>query len=201
MLDRRAAVRGAAVAPEGTGLPPTADRRDQTHDWGWGATMDSHEYQHVAIDAAVVRGLAQAWLARGPFGLDGVTADTIAGALGRCARSPFYAYPALRLNQINWPLEIFAWTAAVTGDTWLLHHETRLQLGRFADALTRVVPPYRIPFTGPGYRFHYVPGDRAEARANLDNPEYATAVCGALQFYEPRCARGWYADVRASERR
>ena len=176
--------------PEGSGLPPTADRRDQTHDWGWGATMDSHELQHVAIDAAVVRGLAQAWLARGPLGLDGATADTIAGALQRCARSPFYAYPALRLNQINWPLEIFAWTAAVTGDTWLLHHETRLQLGRFADALTRAVPPYRIPFTGPGYRFHYVPGDRASARANLDNPEYATAVCGALQFYEPAVRHG-----------
>ena len=176
--------------PEGAGLPPTPDRRDQTHDWGWGATMDSHDYQHVAIDAAVVRGLAQAWLARGPLGLDAATADMIAGAVQRCARSPFYAYPALRLNQINWPLEIFAWTAAVTGDTWLLHHETRLQLGRFADALTRVVPPYRIPFTGPGYRFHYVPGDRANARANLDNPEYAAAVCGALQFYEPAVRQG-----------
>jgi hypothetical protein len=176
--------------PEGTGPPPTADRRDQTHDWGWGAKIDSHEYQHVAIDAAVVRGLAQAWLAREPLGLDAMSADLLAAAVGRCARSPFYVYPALRLNQINWPLEIFHWAALVTGDNWLLHHETRLQLGRFADALTRVVPPFRIPFTGPGYRFHYVPGDRANARANLDNPEYATAVCGALQFYEPALRAG-----------
>ena len=56
--------------PEGTGPPPTGGRRDQTHDWGWGATMDSHEHQHVAIDAAVVRGLAQTWLARAALGLD-----------------------------------------------------------------------------------------------------------------------------------
>jgi hypothetical protein len=170
--------------PEGTGSPPTGSRWDQTHDWGWGAQIDSHEYQHVAIDAAVVRGLAQAWLA----GL--ASNDLVWTAVQRCATSPFYAFPALRLNQINWPLEIFAWAVAVGGDPWLLHHETRLQFGRFADALTRVVPPFRIPFTGPGYRFHYVPGDRANARANLDNPEYATAVCGALQFYEPAVRAG-----------
>ncbi|HEY7600254.1 MAG TPA: hypothetical protein VH741_10040, partial [Candidatus Limnocylindrales bacterium] len=170
--------------PEGTGPPPTGTRWDQTHDWGWGARIDSHDYQHVAIDAAVVRGLAQAWLS-------GLAADDLVWtAIQRCATSPFYAYPALRLNQINWPLEIFAWAVAVGADPWLVHHETRLQLGRFADALTRVVPPFRIPFTGPGYRFHYVPGDRADARANLDNPEYATAVCSALQFYEPALRAG-----------
>ena len=78
----------------------------------------------------------------------------------------------------------------VNGETRLLHHDVRLQLGRFADALTRAVPPFRIPFTGPGYRFHYVPGDRADARANLDNPEYATTVCGALQFYEQAVGAG-----------
>jgi hypothetical protein len=176
--------------PEGTGPPPTGSRWDQTHDWGWGAAMDSHDDQHVAIDTAVVRGLAQAWLARGPLGLDAATSDAIAFAIHRCATSPFYAYPVLRLNQINWPIEIHAWAAAATGETRLLHHDVRLQLARFADALTRIVPPFRIPFTGPGYRFHYVPGDRANARANLDNPEYATTVCGALQFYEPAVRAG-----------
>jgi hypothetical protein len=176
--------------PEGTGPPAPGGAWDQTHDWGWGTTMDSHESQHVSIDAAVVRGLAQAWLAREPLGIDPATGDAIVTAIQRCATSPFYAYPALRLNQINWPIEIFGWAAAVTGETWLLHHETRLQLARFADALTRVVPPFRIPFTGPGYRFHYVPGDRAGARANLDNPEYATTVCGALQFYEAALRAG-----------
>ena len=176
--------------PEGTGPPPPGGRWDQTHDWGWGATMDSHEHQHVAIDAAVVRGLAQTWLARGPLGLDQPTADLIHTAVQRCATSPWYAYPALRLNQINWPLEIFAWAVAIGSDPRLAYSETRLQLGRFADALTRAVPPYRIPFTGPGYRFHYVPGDRENARANLDSPEYASAVCSVLQFYEPALQAG-----------
>jgi hypothetical protein len=176
--------------PEGTGPPPPGGGWDQTHDWGWGATMESHEHQHVSIDATVVRALAQAWRAREAIGLHPMVADTLALAVQRCATSPFYAYPALRLNQINWPLEIFHWAAATSGDNRLLHHETRLQLGRFADGLTRAVPPFRIPLTGPGYRFHYVPGDRANARANLDNPEYATAVCGALQFYEPALRAG-----------
>jgi hypothetical protein len=176
--------------PEGTGPPPTGSAWDQTHDWGWGSSMDSHDDQHVAIDTVVVRGLAQAWLARGALGIDAASADAMLVAIHRCATSPFYAYPALRLNQINWPIEIQAWAARCTGETRLLHHDCRLQLSRFADALTRVVPPFRIPFTGPGYRFHYVPGDRAGARANLDNPEYATTICGALQFYEPAVHAG-----------
>ena len=176
--------------PQGMGPPPTGGRSDQTHDWGWGAAMGSYEFQHVAVDTVVVRGLAQAWLARGALGLDARAAGTIAGAIRRCATSPFYAYPALRLNQINWPIEIYAWAALVAGETRLLHHDFRLQLVRFADALTRAVPPYRIPFTGPGYRFHYVPGDRASARANLDSPEYASIVCGALQFYEAAVRAG-----------
>jgi hypothetical protein len=176
--------------PEGAGPPATGSASDQTHDWGWGTTMDSHAAQHVAIDTVVVRGLAQAWLARGPLGIDAASADAMLAAIHRCASSPFYAYPVLRLNQINWPIEIYAWAAQVTGETRLLHHDGRLQLGRFADALTRVVPPFRIPFTGPGYRFHYVPGDHAHARANLDNPEYATTICGTLQFYEAAVRAG-----------
>ena len=109
----------------------------------------------------------------------------------RCATSPFYAYPALRLNQINWPVEIFHWAALVTGDTRLLHHETRLQLGRFADAPDArgpAVPDPAAPARATGSTT--CPGDRADARANLDSPEYATAVCGALQFYEPALRAG-----------
>ena len=53
--------------PPGTAPPPSGSAWDQTHDWGWGAALDSHEHQHVAIDAAVVSGLAQTWLARAPL--------------------------------------------------------------------------------------------------------------------------------------
>ena len=176
--------------PAGSGPPSTGSASDQTHDWGWGAALDSHAAQHVAVDTAVVRGLAQAWLARGPLALDAAAAALIADAVRRCATSEFYAYPALRLNQINWPVEIHWWAAVVAGETQLLHHDCRLQFARFADALTSVVPPFQVPFTGPGYRFHYVPGDREGARANLDNPEYAAIVCGALQFYEPALRAG-----------
>ena len=186
--------------PEGTGCRRPADRRDQTHDWGWGATMDSHEHQHVAIDAAVVRGprRRRGWRAA-PLGLDDATADAIAAAVQRCATSPFYAYPALRLNQINWPVEIFHWTAAVTGDNRLLHHETRLQLGRFADALTRVVPPFRIPFTGPGYRFHYVPGRPRRTPAPTSTTRSTRPPSAARSSSTSRrCGRGWTRCCRAS---
>jgi len=37
---------------------------DQTHACGWGSALGSTEAQHVVIDTAVVRGLAQAYFAR-----------------------------------------------------------------------------------------------------------------------------------------
>jgi hypothetical protein len=157
---------------------------DQTHDWGWGSTMGTTGGQHAVIDTAVVRGLAMAYMARDQIGLTPAEAAHVREHVRAAAYNAFYFYPALRLNQINWPIEIYAAAADVTGDERLLRNDCRAQLSRFARALTRPMPPWQIPFTGPGYRWHYLPQYSDRHPMNLDSAEYATIVSQAVMFYD-----------------
>jgi hypothetical protein len=177
-----------ALADLMRGKDPTAELiahagRDQTHAWGWGASMRSHGGQHAVVDTPVVTGLAMAFRARSVLELPESTVAAIRDRVSRCAYSTFYEFPSLRLNQINWPIEIYTGAAEITGETHLLAHDTRLQLGRFARALVRTLPPWKMPFTGGGYRFHYLP-HIAGSRVNLDSAEYASIVAKSILFYE-----------------
>jgi hypothetical protein len=176
----RAAAAGGGPAPC---EPQARGAGDQTHDWGWGSTMGTTGGQHVVIDTAVVRGLAMAYAARRQIGLSSEEIAHVREHVRAAAYNTFYFFPALRLSQINWPIEIYAATADVTGDERLLRNDCRLQLSRFARALTHAVPPWRIPFTGPGYRFHYLPQYSDRHPRNLDSAEYATIVSQAVMFY------------------
>ena len=44
---------------------------------------------------------------------------------------PFWRWPAIRLNQINWYALVYAANATVTGSPRLLRHDLRLQIERF----------------------------------------------------------------------
>ena len=186
---------GASAAAMAAAASCSASERaraagDQTHDWGWGSTMGTTGGQHVVIDTAVVRGLAMAYMARDEIGLTAAEATHIREHVRAAAYNAFYFYPALRLNQINWPIEIYAAAADVTGDERLLRNDCRAQLSRFARALTSPVPPWRIPFTGPGYRWHYLPQYSDRHPRNLDSAEYATIVSQAVMFYDRARAAG-----------
>jgi hypothetical protein len=152
---------------------------------GWRNTMTAaNGSQHPVIDTAVVRGLAAAYDARDELDLAEATRAAIRDVLRRCAYSTFYSWPKLRLNQINWPIEIYAHAAEVLQEPHLLLHDSRMQFGRFADACTHVPAGMVVPYLGPGYRFHYLPQTSDAAQANVDSSEYANIVCGALAFYE-----------------
>jgi hypothetical protein len=184
------------------GPPWRAPRRtrngDQSHDFGWQSTFEGTGFQHVVVDTAVVRGLASAYHARDDLGLPDATVLAIRDRLERCAYGTFYEFPQVRLNQINWPIEIYAHTASVLGEAHLLQHDARLQLGRFADHLTRRAPGDRTPYTGPGYHFHYLPQNNATTPANVDNAEYANLVCGAIAYYE-QARRAGMQELTASQ--
>jgi len=152
---------------------------------GWRNTMtDPNGSQHPVIDTGVARGLAAAYDARAELDLPPATRDAIRNVLRQCAYSAFYSWPEIRLNQINWPIEIYAHAATVLEEPHLLVHDTRMQFGRFADACTHVPPGMVVPYLGPGYRFHYLPQTSDGAQANVDSSEYANLVCHALVFYE-----------------
>ena len=155
--------------------------------------------QHPVIDTGVVRGLAAAYDVREELDLPDETRQAIRNCLRACAKSTFYSWPKIRLNQINWPIEIYAHAAAVLGDPELLRHDTRMQFGRFADACTHVAPGMVVPYLGPGYRFHYLPQTSDGAKTNFDSSEYANIVCRSLVFYE-RGIRAGMAPLTAGRR-
>jgi hypothetical protein len=162
---------------------------DQTHAFGWGSSLYTVERQHVVIDTGVVRGLAAAYQARQHLALSAETVALICDRLERCAYSSFYRYPALRLNQINWPLEIYFHASSVLGHRQLLRRDTRQQLERFMDRLTVGYEHYTSNL-GPGYRFHRMPATGPDSTWNVDSTEYASLVLSSLSFYEPALKGG-----------
>ena len=182
--------RARSLAAKLCGSPPwrgsvrSLRDKDQAHDNGWVNAFSGIGYQHVVVDTAAVRALAAAYHARDALALPDATVLAIRDRIRRCAYGTFYAYPRLRLNQINWPIEIYAHAAAVLGESQLLEHDARLQLGRFADHIARAAPGDKVPYTGPGYHFHYIPRNAAESPGNVDNAEYANLVCGVIAHYE-----------------
>jgi hypothetical protein len=155
------------------------------YDFGWRNTMSNPKgSQHPVIDAAVARSLAAAYHARQQLDLPDSTLSAIRDCLRGSATSTFYSWPKMRLNQINWPIEIYAHAADVLNAPELLRHDTRMQFDRFADGCTHVPDGMVVPYLGAGYRFHYLPQSPDAARMNFDSTEYANIVAHAVAFYE-----------------
>jgi hypothetical protein len=146
----------------------------QTHAPGWTSSMYSATAgQHVMYDAQIVDGLVHAWKARKALGLSDELAAEIADRIHRVARSRFWRWPSIRLNQVNWYAMIYAADATVSHDPTLLRHDLHAQLIRFVLG----------PNFGAGLRFQYNPRAGRDARSNLDSTEYANIVLSFLRFY------------------
>jgi hypothetical protein len=137
-----------------------------------------------SIDPKVAEALMYAWKARQELGLPAETVALIEDRIRRCARGPFYRYPNVRLNQINWHSEMYAHLATVTGDTELLVNDYREQMERFCAGITRPLSRQGSPNLGPGYRFHYLPHKPPDHPLNLDSAEYANMTCHFVLWYE-----------------
>ncbi|CAA9517535.1 MAG: hypothetical protein AVDCRST_MAG69-2859 [uncultured Solirubrobacteraceae bacterium] len=155
----------------------------QSHAPGWvNSTTNPLGSQHLVFDADVVDGLLHAWRARGALGLPQATTDAIVDRVSRTTHGPFWRFPAIRLNQINWYALMYAATAEMTGDPTLLREDFRRQVLRFTAP--RLPDPERAGNFGPGLRFHYLPDRPAERRLNIDSAEYANIVFSFTRFYE-----------------
>ena len=123
---------------------------------------------HLSVDPKVARALYYAWRAREQLRLPPATVTRMVACVRSVANSPFFRYPNIRLNQINFAAELHACAVSMTGDPTLLRRDYRLQLARFLRGAKRAVRPWRIPNLGPSYNFHRNPfqraGDEAEHR-------------------------------------
>ena len=131
-----------------------------------------------------------AWRARDVLGLPEETVGLIADRISRCARGPFFRFPSVRLNQINWNCELYAHDATVTGDTELLVGDYRAQVERFARASGGAQTPRGSPEPRPGLPVPLPPrrdarGTRTTWTAPNTRARPATSSCTT----RPRCGR------------
>jgi hypothetical protein len=168
---------------------PWPDRMFHTPGWVGNMTGD-YMYMDKAIDPKVAEGLHAAFLARDALGLPRETVARIADRVTRVAFSPFFRYPNVRLNQINWPAEMYAYEAVVSGTPELLVSDYGAQVRRFVAGIRRPWIGSLATNLSPGYRFHYQINVPADARRNLDSAEYANMTLHFLAFYDEARAAG-----------
>ena len=171
---------------------PTAHPKagSQTHAPGWTSAMTSSAAgQHLVYDAEIVDGLVHAWRARRELGLSEQLSAAIADRIHRVARSRYWRWPTVRLNQINWYALIYAADATVTGRPDALATPFRRQLERFVAGASRG-PSGGVGNFGPGLRFHYLPQRPLNSAMNVDSAEYANIVMSSTRFYRQARAAG-----------
>ncbi|MDA0172730.1 hypothetical protein OJ998_26745 [Solirubrobacter taibaiensis] len=170
----------------------TSPALGQQHAPGWTNSMNGRGFQHLVFDAEVVDGLVYAYRARKELQLPDSTVDAIRDAISRTARGPFWRYPTIRLNQINWYSLMYAADATVTGDPALLKRD-------FSAQLTRFIRGSKVNF-GAGMRFHYLPHEHANHPMNVDSAEYANIVLSFTRFYD-QARRAGMAPLPAGHKR
>ena len=135
----------------------------------------------MVFNAEAVDGLVHAYQARHALQLPDRTVALIKDRIRRLAAGRDWRWPALRLNQFNWYVEIFAATALVNGENKVLTRGMRRHLARFAAG----VQGRRggAGNFGAGMRFHYLPERPAEHPMNVDSAEYANIVLSFTRYY------------------
>ena len=164
------------------------------HSPGWtGNMVGDYGAMDKAIDPKVAEALALAWRARDVLGLAPETAARIPEVIGSVAHGPFFRFPTVRLNQINWGAELYAYAAQVTGDAQLLRDDYGRHVRRF---LAGVRHPWFAPSPdaatnlSPSLRFHYKPDQTPRSGTNLDSAEYANITLHFIACYQAARAAG-----------
>jgi hypothetical protein len=158
---------------------------------GWITSLtDPNAVMDKAVDPQVAQALVGAWRARAMLGLDALTVGQIVAAVSAVARTTFFRYPGIRLNQLNWNCALYALDAELTGARDLLRGDYREQLLRFATFATRAEHREGSPNLGPGWHFDYLPNHVPASKANLDSAEYANEVLDCVRHYAVALAAG-----------
>jgi hypothetical protein len=185
------------VPPFRTSAPGTSSgtsnprSQSQKHSPGWtGSPTSNTGFQHVSIDPKVAEALSRAWLVRDTIGMTADTATQIVDRIQATAEGVFFRYPNMRLNQMNWYLELYVW-AAVTADDpskWL--PEFRSQLRRWCAGAEKVTAPWDITNLSPSWSFHRDPFAALDGQENIESNEYACIILDALSYLREAKAQG-----------
>src|SRR4051794_33886655 len=154
------------------------------HSPGWTSNMDDgYVDMDKSIDPKVAEGLAIAYRARDVLRLDGTTVRLIPQRVSDVAHTAFFRYPLVRLNQINWNSELYAYTWMLTGDPTLLRRDYREHVHRFVRGIRHPLTPGGTTNLGPSYRFQYQVNQARTNVRNLDSAEYSNMTLHFLYWY------------------
>src|SRR4051794_32448050 len=188
--------RARALAPRLCDSPPyfagrTLPHPDTMfHTPGWLGDLDTFDSpMDKAIDPKVAEALTAAWRARGVLGLEPALAERIAGCVDAVARGPFFRFPSVRLNQINWNAELYACAATVTGSPELLRSDYRRHMRRFVAGARHPLHEGDATNLSPSYRFQYQTGWQG-SKMNVDSAEYANITLHFIAWYEQALRAG-----------
>jgi len=160
------------------------------HTPGWVGNLDKLDSpMDKAFDPKVAEGLTAAWRARAVLGLGPELEARIVAAVDAVARGPFFRYPYVRLNQINWNAELYAYAAQLTGNPELLLDDYRRHVRRFVAGARKPLRPGWARNLSPSYRFQYQT-NYAGSRKNLDSAEYANITLHFIAWYEQALRAG-----------
>ena len=179
--DRARAIVRFLTGPEIYAERPPAGADPQVTGPGW-ANGPGRSGRHPVYDREVIDGLVHAYHARDALGLAPADVARIRREVHRVATSRDYAWPALRLNQINWYCEMYAADAIVNGTRTALAEGMARQLARFL-AGTRDHGRGGVGNLGPGLHFRYLPHKGLRTTSNVDSAEYANIVLSFSRFY------------------
>jgi hypothetical protein len=167
---------------------PNPDKMFHTPGW----LGDLHTYDSPmdkAFDPKAAEALTAAWRARTVLGLAPETVARIAASVDSVARGPFFRFPYVRLNQINWNAELYAHAATLTGNPELLLEDYRKHVRRFVAGVRRPLNPGTAHNLSPSYRFQYQ-SNSPSSRKNVDSAEYANMTLHFVVWYEQALRAG-----------
>src|SRR3954454_14615456 len=188
--------RARVLVDQLTSAPPffvggRGNRGKMYHSPGWLSDLDTfNSPQDKSVDPKVAEGLAAAWRAREVLQLTPQQVERLAHCVNVVARDRFFRYPQVRLNQINWPAELYANAALITGDPELLRKDYRQHLRRFVAGVRHPLTKGGRTNPGRGYEFHSLPHYPGSDATNVDSAEYGSMTLHALYPYEAALAAG-----------
>ena len=186
------------------------------HTPGWVGDLDTLDSpMDKAFDPKVAEGLTAAWRARATLGLGARARGAGSSqAVDAVARGPFFRFPYVRLNQINWNAELYAYAATLTGNPELLRRRlppprAPLRRGRAPPAArglgAQPVPELPLPVPDDLRRLAQEPGlggvrehDAALHRlvragaARRDAPAARRPTCAILRAWAARVQFGYW---------
>src|SRR3954454_8093810 len=179
-----------------TSAPPffvggRGNRGKMYHSPGWLSDLDTfNSPQDKSVDPKVAEGLAAAWRAREVLQRTPQQVERLAHCVNVVARDRFFRYPQVRLNQSNWPAELYSNAALLTGDPELLRTDYRKHLRRFVEGVRHPLTKGGTTNLGRGYEFRYLPHFPADDPTNSDSAEYGNRTLHALHAYDAALAAG-----------